>query len=267
MLKKLQQRPLLSAILIVSLYALWFIIPMLFKEAVPHKDMGVGISGALKEWSAELITASVLALIISLLGWWKNIGFQKIAKGGVKFLLPIFILIGLMLTLAASSDTSHTWFLGFDTPTQLLELLAIVLLLGFVEEGIFRGVLFYGLSTKLTPFYTVIISAITFGLFHFVNIAAGAALGDTISQVMHAMSMGFLYAVLRLRIHAIWPLMIMHGLWDFSLFVLQSTLQAETTSTGESSAIITGLAISVPSLMYGSYVYWRWSRKGIKGKK
>ena len=105
MLKTLQQKPLFSAILIVSLYALWFLIPMLFKDAVLHKDIGVGISGALTEWSAELITASVLAFIISLLGWWKNIGFQKIAKGGVKFLLPIFILIGLILALANFSDT------------------------------------------------------------------------------------------------------------------------------------------------------------------
>ena len=261
MLKTLQQKPLFSAILIVSLYALWFLIPMLFKEAVQHKDMGVGISGALTEWSAELITASVLAFIISLLGWWKKIGFQKIAKGGVKFLLPIFILIGLILTLAAFSDTSHKWFLGFDTPAQLLELLAVVLLLGFVEEGVFRGVLFYGLSTKLTPLYAVIISAITFGLFHFVNIASGATLLDTSYQALHAMSMGFLYASLRLRIHAIWPLMIMHGLWDFSLFVLQSTTQTGQASSGGTASIISGLAISLPSLLYGSYVYWNWSKK------
>jgi len=262
MLKTLKQKPLFSALLIILLYALWFLIPILFQETFPHKEMGVGISGALREWSAELITAFILAIIISMLGWWKKIGFQKIEKGGVKFLLPIFLLIVLMLTLAGTFDTSHKWFLGFDTPTQLLELLAIVLLLGFVEEGVFRGVLFYGLSTKLTPLYAVIISAITFGLFHFVNIASGATLLDTSYQALHAMSMGFLYASLRLRIHAIWPLMVMHGLWDFSLFVLQSTVQAEQAPSGGEASIITALVISLPALTYGSYVYWRWSKRG-----
>jgi len=261
MLKKLQQKPFFSALLIVSLYALWFLVPMLFQDAVLDKNMGIGISGALREWSSELITAFVLAVIISVLGWWKKIGFRQMEKGGVKVLLPIFLLIALMLTLAGVFDTSDKWFLGFDAPSQLLELLVIVLLLGFVEEGIFRGVLFYGLSTKLTPLYTVIISAITFGLFHFVNIASGATLLDTSYQALHAMSMGFLYASLRLRIHAIWPLMIMHGLWDFSLFVLQSTVQTGQESSGGAASIIAGLAISLPSLLYGSYVYWRWSKK------
>jgi len=50
-------------------------------------------------------------------------------------------------------------------------------------------------------------------------------------------------------------------LWDFSLFVLQSTTQTGQASSGGTASIISGLAISLPSLLYGSYVYWNWSKK------
>jgi membrane protease YdiL (CAAX protease family) len=130
-------------------------------------------------------------------------------------------------------------------------------LLGFVEEGVFRGVLFYGFSTKLTPFLTVFLSALLFGLFHFVNIFTGAELMNTTFQVIHAFSMGFLYASLRLKIGAIWPLMLMHGLWDFSLFVLQSTVKHEQ----ENIPLSVGLSIAIPALLYGLFVFWRWNKE------
>jgi len=257
MLKTLKNTSLLTSLLIVLLYALWFIVPMLFTEMDPNAKGITGIEGALKEAQPELITGFVLLLFLSLLGWWKNIGFVSIKKGGVKFLLPILLVILIILNFSWVLDESQKWFWGFDSPLQLLTLLGVMFLLGFVEEGIFRGVLFYGLSTKLTPFFTVFISALVFGLFHFVNLFSGAELVTTIFQAIHAFAMGFLYASLRLKIGAIWPLMIIHGLWDFSLFVLQSTVK----QTQENISLSAGLSIAVPALLYGLFVYWRWSKE------
>jgi membrane protease YdiL (CAAX protease family) len=230
---------------------------MFFKEMDPDAHGIVGIAGAMKEWRAELITAVVLAAIVTWLGWWKHIGFVPVEKGGVKFLLPILFLIAIMLNAAWVLDETGSWMMGFASPMQLLGMLGVMLLLGFVEEGIFRGVLFYGFSTTFTPFFTVVGSALLFGAFHFVNIFTGAALMDTLYQVIHAASMGFLYASLRLRIKAVWPLMILHALWDFSLFTLQTVTHAGVGA--ESPSVTAGLAISVPALLYGTFVYWRWS--------
>jgi membrane protease YdiL (CAAX protease family) len=96
-----------------------------------------------------------------------------------------------------------------------------------------------------------------FGLFHFVNLFTGAPLEQTMFQVMHAGAMGFLYAALRLRLGAVWPLMLIHGFWDFSLFVLQSAQTEEKTGA---MSLTMGLGIAVPALLYGIFVYWRWSR-------
>jgi len=258
MLEKMKKQPLLTASLIVVLYALWFVIPVFFKDVDPNAHGKEGIEGALSLWSSELITAAVLALLLSLLHWWKKIGFTSINKGGLKFLLPIFLIALVVLNLAWIFDESGSWFLGLESPVQLFSLIGVMLLLGFVEEGIFRGIFFYGLSTKFTPLFTVILTGVVFGLFHFVNLFQGAAFSATLFQVIHAGAMGFLYASLRLRLGAIWPLMLMHAFWDFSLFVLQSA-QGIQKEVGE-VPIAQGLGIAIPALLYGMFVYWRWSK-------
>ena len=258
MLERLQKNAMPTSIVVVVLYGLWFVLPMFFKEIDPNAHGTVGVEGAMTMWSSEVITATVLFLIVTLLRWWKKIGFKGINKGSFKFLLPVIVLILLLLNLAWVQDDSSRWFLGFDTPSEALALLGVMLLLGFVEEGIFRGILFYGLSTRLTPFYTVLITAFIFGSFHFVNLFTGESFNGVLYQSIHAFSMGFLYASLRLQLGAVWPLMLLHASWDMTLFILQTvgkhTEEADLTLTS-------GLAISIPALLYGSFVYWRWSKQ------
>ncbi len=259
MLKALQNNPLRTSSLIILLYALWFLIPMLVKGVDPDAMGIVGIDGALEMGMMELIVATVLAVFISLLGWWKKIGFTHINKGGLKFLAPIALIILMILAISFNSEKSDTWFLGFTSPLQLVTLLGVMLLLGFVEEGIFRGVLYFGLSQKFATRSSLLISAFIFGLFHFVNIFTGASIIATLYQAIHAFAMGFLYGTLRIRISAIWPLMILHGLWDFSLFVLESTAKLGE-ATPEDISIANGLGIAAPALIYGLFVYWRLSK-------
>jgi len=260
MLSTFRSRPLLSAFLIVLLYAIWFVLPVLVHGGIDLERKGiVGIEGALTMWRSEVVTAVVLALLVSLLGWWREIGFRSVKKGGLKFLLPIFFIALIFLNLAWVLNDSPKWFLGFDDPQQLFFLISVVLLLGFVEEGIFRGVLFYGLSTQFTPLFTVILTALVFGLFHIVNLFAGAPLDQTIFQMIHAGAMGFLYAALRLRLGAVWPIMLIHALWDFSLFVLESSHHQQKTPPAELSLTL-GIWVALPALFYGIFVYWRWSK-------
>jgi membrane protease YdiL (CAAX protease family) len=254
MLNMLRKKPLLSSILVVALYGLWFVVPMFFVERKPDAHGVNSIADTLKIWSDELITALVLVAIITLLGWWRKVGFRSINYGGFKFIVPIILLILTILNLAWVTDDSGKWFMGFDSPIQIFEMLGVMLLLGFVEEGVFRGVFLYGLSSRFSPFYAVLVSALVFGSFHFVNIFVGADPIDTIYQATHAAAMGFLYGSLRLRLGAIWPLMILHGLWDMSLFILGSVNNSDPTS--QSTNIISGLSITAPALIYGIFVFW-----------
>ncbi len=259
MIKYLKKHPLASSLIVVGLYAVWFIAPALIK-GIPADAKGLtDIDAALNMFGSELITAVILAGIITVLGWWREMGFTRMKEGSFKFILPIILLILLLLNIAWLIDHSNKWFLGFDSPWQLGKMILVILLLGFVEEGVFRGVFLYGLLSRFTPLWSVIIAAVTFGSFHFFNIFVGADPLDALSQVIHAAAMGFLYGALRLRIGAIWPLMLLHGFWDFSLFIL-STLTPYKEEAVQNGGPVIGIVIALPALLYGIFVYWRYSK-------
>jgi len=264
MINKIKNNPLITAFSIITLYAFWFLSPIIFGLDKPNTHNLNGIEEGIMQWKNQLIISTVLIAILSLLGWWRAIGLKKMNAGSIKFLLPIFLLSLLFLNIAWVLDENpQNWFAGFKSSSQFFTLLLIMLTLGFTEEGIFRGILFYGLKSKFAPFYTILLSALIFGLFHYVNLIVGKPLGETSYQVIHAMGMGFLYASLRLRIGAIWPLMILHALWDFSLFTLQTVQsQIDPNSVKQITAFsaIGAFTLALPALSYGLFVYWRWSK-------
>ena len=253
--------PILIALGIIFLYVLWFTVPYYLGLDI-HNQPIKGIEGGIAQWKNELIVSLFLIVTISTLKWWHIIGFRKIEKGGLKFILPVVIAACIILNMAWVMGDDTLWFAGFKTPRAFFTLLIVMVVLGFVEEGIFRGFLFHGLETVVSPFATVVLSAIVFGLFHFVNLLSHAPLIDTTYQVIHAAGMGFLYAALRLRLGAIWPLILLHGFWDFSLFTLQTVQSHNLPETNITShfSLLLAVGMALPALLYGSFVYWRWKK-------
>jgi len=148
--------------------------------------------------------------------------------------------------------------MGFSDLTQLISLALVLLGVGVTEELLFRGILFHGLETRFKPLIVVLLSAFIFGLFHYVNLLTNAPLYQTDYQVAHAMAVGFMYGMLRLRIGALWLLMLFHAFWDFTV-IASSQLQATMTSTvTDTFALTTLLTMIIPSTLYGLFVYWRW---------
>jgi len=75
------------------------------------------------------------------------------------------------------------------------------------------------------------------------------------------MAAGFMYGALRLRIGAIWPVMLFHGFWDMSIFdikTMSATLNSTTSTAPEEFQILLALLIMLPALLYGTFVCWRW---------
>ena len=261
MLDKLRLNPLLASLLVLSFYAALFILPVFFVQSDPEQQGISGVDGAISLWPLQLLLGVFFIIVVSLLGWWRKIGFRRINQGGLKFLLPPCLLALSLLVFSAMNARSDHWFLGFDDLKQLISMALVMLALGFSEETMFRGILFHGLETRFTPLGTVMVSAVIFGLFHFVNLLMGAGFYDTTYQVLHAVAAGFMYASLRLRLGAIWPVMLFHGFWDFSL-LLSQTLNGTTTGadTAASFSLPRALLIMLPAFIYGLYVYWRWSK-------
>lgn len=87
-----------------------------------------------------------------------------------------------------------------------------MLCVGFVEEVIFRGFLFKALA-KDNVTSALIISSVTFGLGHLLNLVngSGATLAENLFQVTGAIVIGFLFVILFYRGGSLLPCIIAHS--------------------------------------------------------
>ena len=95
--------------------------------------------------------------------------------------------------------------------SQLFAVLSM-LLVGYVEELLFRGFLFRALLKKDGVKPAIIISAVTFGIGHIVNLLAGQASLETVLQVVFAIAWGFIFTYAFYKGGSLWPCVIVHGL-------------------------------------------------------
>lgn len=89
-----------------------------------------------------------------------------------------------------------------------------MLLIGFVEEMLFRGFLFRALLKKDPAPVAITISAVTFGIGHIVNLFAGQANAETIIQVFFAIAWGYIFTFVFYKSGSLIVCMIVHGMVD-----------------------------------------------------
>ena len=82
---------------------------------------------------------------------------------------------------------------------------------GFIEEIIFRGFLFK-MMAKDNIKKAIIISSITFGIGHIVNLLNGADLIPTLLQICYAVSIGYLFVTIFYKSKSLIPCIITHSL-------------------------------------------------------
>lgn len=114
-------------------------------------------------------------------------------------------------------------------PAETACYLACMLCVGFVEELIFRGFLFQALAKDGLRSATVI-SSVTFGLGHLLNLVngSGAGLAENLFQVTGAIAIGFLFVVLYSRGGSILPCAVTHALINMtSVFANETGLTLE----------------------------------------
>lgn len=89
-----------------------------------------------------------------------------------------------------------------------------MLLVGFIEELIFRGFLFRALLERDPAPTAVTISAVTFGIGHIVNLLAGQGGLESLVQVVFAVAWGFLFTMVFYKSGSLWVCILVHGLVD-----------------------------------------------------
>ena len=158
---------------------------------------------------ANLGLTFIAAVIITVMRWWKVVGFRAAEKPGDLwfFIIPFLPLI---VNLIPGSQV--------NTLLRLVEILAITLMVGFVEEAFFRGLMLNAL--KAHGFWrAAIITSVLFGLTHAMNVLTGKTVAEDAAQIFYAMAIGFAYAALVLKKGILWPLVLAHFLIDFTNFI------------------------------------------------
>lgn len=115
----------------------------------------------------------------------------------------------LPLVLLSSTNLWWGWKQNLSLPETLLYIVSM-LCVGFLEEIIFRGFLFKALS-KNNIRQAILISSVTFGLGHIVNLLNGAAIPETLLQFCYAIAIGFLFTIIFYKGKSLWPCIITHS--------------------------------------------------------
>lgn len=169
----------------------------------------------------KIITAPVCVILAALLfrfikknGLWKRYGLCPFQGDLKKYLYfaPLVLISSVNLWNGVAGTTS-----ALETVLFILSMLCV----GFLEEVIFRGLLFKAMcrdNVKLAVF----VSSVTFGMGHLVNLLNGRDLIPTLLQICYATAIGFLFTVIFYKGKSLWPCILTHGIFNsLSIFSVE----------------------------------------------
>ena len=124
--------------------------------------------------------------------------------------------------------TANLWYgvaINLSTLETVLYILSMFCV-GFLEEMIFRGLLFRAM-VKDGVKSAIIVSSVTFGIGHIVNLinGSGAELLPNLLQVMYAIAIGFAFVMIYCRTRSLMPCIIVHSVFNgLSAFANEAVL-------------------------------------------
>lgn len=130
-----------------------------------------------------------------------------------------------------------------------------MLCVGFLEEIIFRGFLFKGMAANNLR-AAIIVSSITFGIGHIVNLLNGRQIAETSLQIVFAIAVGFTLVILFYKGKSLIPCVVFHGINNaLSAFELTNEEVANKLSISEIKFEVIVIAICVLGLtIYGVHI-------------
>ena len=164
----------------------------------------------------------------------------QIAPAKMLFYFPLIIIL-----------TANLWYgvVLNESPLETLLYILSMLCVGFLEEMIFRGFLYNAMAENGVK-SAIIVSSITFGIGHLVNLinGSGAELLPNLLQVVYAVAIGFAFVMIYYKTKSLWPCIITH-----SIFNGLSAFSNEAVMTSQRQ-IISGLLIAVIAGGYAWYI-------------
>ena len=145
-----------------------------------------------------LFSVALLALVISLkrVSYYGLIKVEKVKK--YLYFFPLLLIISVQLWTGININ---------NTPSEILFHIIFMINVGFLEEMIFRGFLFK-MMAKDNLKSAIIVSAITFGMGHIVNLLNGASLISTLMQICYATAIGYILVIIFYKSKSLVPCII-----------------------------------------------------------
>lgn len=181
-----------------------------------------------------VITLTIVSTIISTKKA-KYYGLTKVSKPK-KYLYFIPLILLVLINFIGGIKIENT-------PKEIILFILTMLEVGFIEEMLFRGFLFKTLE-KDNQKTAIIITSLTFGIGHIVNLLNGANFIPTLIQILYSVSVGYLFVKILIKTKSLWPCIITH-----SLLNALSIFSAQTTTVFYVSSILM-LAISISYVCY-----------------
>lgn len=228
----------------------WIIAYVVLMSAGDSLSLALGV-----EKSATLAVGLVLSVILfcflkkyCLLPYY-GICKAKASPRAMLYYLPVLILL-----------SANLWY-GISPSLGILEAVLYVLSMlcvGFLEEVIFRGLLFDAIGGESSK-TAVFVSSITFGAGHIVNLVngSGAELLPNILQVIYATAAGFMFVMMYVCSKSLISCIVAHGVFN-SL----SVLAPEAPSY--EARIMSCILITAISVSYAVYLVFQSRRSQAK---
>ncbi|MBE5856471.1 MAG: CPBP family intramembrane metalloprotease [Lachnospiraceae bacterium] len=218
--------------------------------------IGTSLGEYISEATGTFKVASAIfhvAFGIFLFAWIKRNGLMEkygLVKPAYKlykawFFIPLFLIGCSRLFFGLSFNYS-----AFGTACYLLSMFGV----GFLEEILFRGFLFEGMA-KNNVKAAIIVSSITFGVGHIVNLLNGQDLFETLLQIVFAVAVGFVLVTLYYKGGSIIPCMIFHAVNNSCSAFNKPEMSAQFFGGAKNEMIITVVAAIVISVVY-SIAMW-----------
>jgi len=161
------------------------------------------------------IFSIALIIIIILLKRTKYYGLTKVTNlKQYLYFIPLLLIVSVNLWNGININNS---------PTEIIFYILTMINIGFIEEIIFRGFLFK-MMAKDNIKSAIIVSSITFGIGHIINLFNGAELIPTIMQICYAISIGYLFVIIFYKSKSLIPCIITHCLVNsLSIFNIENS--------------------------------------------
>ena len=142
---------------------------------------------------------------------------SKVPASKVLFYIPVLVML-----------TANLWYgIGiYVSPVEAICYVLTMFCVGFLEEVIFRGLLFNAMRKDGVKF-AILVSSLTFGMGHIINLfnGSGTEILSNLLQVVYATAAGFMFVMIYYKTESLIVCIVAHGVFNaLSVFVNEAAV-------------------------------------------